>query len=189
MKIVLIIALILLTSLSLADIISGEIAWSGQYIPQSQLGELPPPETGNASFSFDISTQTGALTSFYSSDFSELLDGNYEFSVSSTAHSLAELTDFENIQWLIYEHKTLPDSEFIASNLTGGLRSDGQFYFFLTDEIFHQTDYFRGTFSVVPEPSTMWLLVLGGAVLFRKQKRSKSTHSITASAVQSNAGR
>ncbi|MBI9021124.1 MAG: PEP-CTERM sorting domain-containing protein [Verrucomicrobia bacterium] len=182
MKTIAITALLLLTTFSFADVISGEITWSGRCYPESQLGDPPPPDTGIASFLFDTSTQTGILSDFYGN--SSPLDGNYEFSVSSEVYSMAELTGSTQPQWIIYEEALIPDgSTNLLWSMRGNLEPDGTFWFSETDEIFHGVDMHGGTFSVVPEPSTVWLLALGGAVILRKQKRAnQSTHSITGSA-------
>jgi hypothetical protein len=139
-----------------ADIIHGKILWCEDALMT----------TNTAVFSFDMVLQSGSISNFwidengtwtYENGF--LADGNYNFTVSSVVTTYAELTDFDVIQWSIYEERILGAKVEDVS----GILSAGRFQ--MTHWIYiisPGANSVNGTFSVIPEPATALLFGLGG---------------------------
>jgi|GEM_PF-3186952 len=150
-------------SFAQAGLLTGNISWEGRYIPNSELGPPPSPDTGIASYVFDTVEQRGVLSNFYGtgSVWGDPINGTYEFVVSRAVSTEAELTDFSSSSWQISDFEYIPDSTNLSWSLGGSLGSSGSFYLLRTDEIFHGSDMHSGTFSVVPEPASILLFSLG----------------------------
>jgi hypothetical protein len=107
-----------------------------------------------------------------------LVDGIFDFTVSSVASTYDELTNFDVILWSIYEERILGVKVEEVSGSLGNDRFHVQHWDYLMGGSFTYTD---GSFSAIPEPASVLLFGLGLSfvvVIKRMKIRAQSDVSL-----------
>jgi hypothetical protein len=157
-----------------ADILDGQIRWC----------EDASTTTNTAIFFFDTALQSGRISGFWMdesgtvTDDGFLVDGIFDFTVSSVASTYDELTNFDVILWSIYEERILGVKVEEVSGSLGNDRFHVQHWDYLMGGSFTYTD---GSFSAIPEPASVLLFGLGLSfvvVIKRMKIRAQSDVSL-----------
>jgi hypothetical protein len=159
-----------------AEMLTGEISWSGFSFGFPVVGY----ESGFASFTFDTAVQRGTISDLWGCG--DFAGGNCNFTASTVVTSHEELVDFDVVQWAVYEEVFREDESGFSTKsetLSGVLHTDNINMEHWVLEA--PSSMFSGTFSVIPEPTSVLLFSLGLSfvvVIKRMKIRTQSDLSL-----------